>query len=92
MKERLTFALRQPLCVGRYEIGPFRECCALARAMQPRFEHRDEFGFGILHAVPRRAKPANRIGEIGPMIKIGKPFFEVAILEVALYFSRLQSF
>jgi hypothetical protein len=57
--------------------------------MQSRFEYRDKFCPGILHAVPRRAKPADRLSQIGPMIQIGQPFFEVAILEVALYLGWL---
>jgi hypothetical protein len=60
--------------------------------MQSRFEHRDKFRPGILYAVPRRAKPANRLGQIGPVIKIDQPFFEIAIFEVALYFGWLQRF
>jgi hypothetical protein len=58
--------------------------------MNSRFEHRNQFGSGILHAVPRRAEPADRVSEIGPMIQIGQPLFEVAILKVALYLGGLQ--
>ena len=54
------------------------------------FQNRHKFSARILLAVPGGPKPADRFGEIGPLIQLGEPSLEIAIGEMALHVGWLE--
>jgi hypothetical protein len=54
----------------------------LAGAMHGGLKDGDQLRPRILFAVPCRAQPPHRFCEVGPMIQVGQPTFEIAICEM----------